>query len=115
MTPDWMDLAGQLVEHPRWTLVEGMLLCTHDGTPLGRWPLGQGPAGALPVLDDFPTGGALLGVLDDLGVLVDVARESEGFIVAVETGEGLRGWIDDTLAAAAGWALLATWDDEPEE
>jgi hypothetical protein len=103
------DLAGMLVDHPNWAWAPGMRMRTADERVLG-WFDGALPEPAWPDLGDFATGGALLGVLDALGILVDVAREGEEWIVAVETEEGLKGWAADTLAEAAGWALLQSWD-----
>jgi hypothetical protein len=105
---DSNELAEELVAHPNWLWVDGMQRLGAQG-PIGRYP---DATEGLPDLSDFPTGGALMGVIDALGVLVDVAREDDGFIVAVETSEGLKGWLGDTLGEAAGWALIEVWADQ---
>lgn len=100
------DPAERLAEHPRFRWSEGMR--DRQGrrvVDLDLWD------GGVPDLDDFPTAGALLGLLDETGILTDVVRESDHWIVAVELpGTGLQGWAADTLGEAAAWALLATYD-----
>ncbi len=101
------DLAEQLVEDPRWEWKDGMRAT--DGVrvvDVALWTAGN----LLPDLDDFPTAGAILGVLADMGVLSDVVIQDEDWIVAVELPEsGLQGWAGSSLGEAAGWALLAAW------
>ena len=113
MNADQWDVAGMLLEHPNWAWQAGMRMCTRDDEVLGYYD-GSLPEGAWPDLSAFATGGALLGVLDGLGILVDVAREAEEWIVAVETPEGLKGWAADTLPEAAAWALLQNWEPDEE-
>lgn len=106
-----VDLAEQLVEHPRWEWREGML--ASDGVrvvDLELWSAND----VLPNLEDYPTAGALLGVLAELGVLSDVVIQDEDWIVAVELPDsGLQGWAAETLGEAAGWALINAWGALP--
>jgi hypothetical protein len=64
-----------------------------------------------PDLSDDATGGVLLGVLAEMGLLSDVVRQDGAWIVAVDLPrDGLQGWMGDSLGEAAGYALLAAWD-----
>jgi len=105
------ELAEQLVEHPRWEWREGML--GSDGVrvvDLSLWSAND----VLPNLDDFPTAGALLGMLADLGVLSDVVIQDEDWIVAVDLPDsGLQGLAAETLGEAAAWALITAWGAMP--
>ncbi len=116
MTDSQWELVGLLVAHPSWRWVTGMRLRDPNEQVLG-WYDGRLPEGAWPDLDDFGTAGLLLGVLDGLGVLVDVAREGSEWIVAVTMDGDLRGWAGESLGEAAGWALIETWgpDGDDEE
>lgn len=105
------ELAEQLVEHPRWAWREGMR--ASDGVrvvDLELWSAND----LLPDLDDFPTAGALLGMLAELGVLSDVVIQDEDWIVAVDLPDsGLQGLAAATLGEAAGWALITAWGALP--
>lgn len=102
-----VDLAEQLVAEPRWEWKEGMR--ASDGVRVVDLALWTG-SDLLPDLDDYPTAGALLGILAALGVLSDVVIQEDDWIVAVELEDsGLQGWAAATLGEAAGWALLAAW------
>jgi len=94
------QLATDLVGHSRFRWVEGML----DGK--GRR---DGRGAGLPVLSDAGTAGCLLSLVDELGVLTDVVRDDEGWIVAVDLPNGLKGFAADSLGEAASWALLEAW------
>jgi len=67
-----------------------------------------------PNLKDPATGGVLLSVLDDEGLLTDVVRDMGGWIVAIRTPDGVEGYFADTLGEAAAWALLAGWGEDLE-
>ena len=94
------QLATDLVGHGRFRWVDGML----DGG--GRR---AEPREGLPVLSDPATAGCLLSLVDELGVLTDVVRDDEGWIVAVDLPKGLKGFAADCLGEAASWALLEAW------
>jgi hypothetical protein len=115
MTDEQWDLVGFLVPHSRWQWETGMRMRSPDEHDHGYYMGGDLPENVWPDLDDFATGGALLGQLDALGILVDVAKEGQEWIVAIEMADGLRGWVGNTLAEAAGWALLQTWGPEGDE
>ncbi|MEN0061607.1 MAG: hypothetical protein AAGA48_05620 [Myxococcota bacterium] len=106
-----IDLAQQLVAHPRWSWREGMR--ASDGVRVVDLDLWS-PNETLPDLDDFPTAGAMLGMLAELGTLSDVVVQGEDWIVAVELPQsGVQGWAAGTLGEAAGWALIAAWGALP--
>jgi len=115
MTDEQWDLVGFLVPHSNWRWAEGMRMRSPDEVDHGYYAGGDVPEGVWPDLDDVATGGALLGVIDALGVLVDVAKEGKEWIVAVEMDDGLRGWVGSTLGEAAGWALLQYWGPDGDE
>lgn len=94
------DLAADLVGHTRFRWIEGML------DSQGRR---AAPQQGLPILSDAATAGCLLRIVDELGVLTDVVRDHEGWIVAVDLPKGLKGFAADRLGEAASWALLEAW------
>lgn len=96
-----LEIAQDLAGHPRFEWVEGML--TQSGRRTGF------RAGDLPVLSDLATAGCLLGLVDAQGVLTDVVRQEDGWIVAVELPGGLKGFAADHLGEAASWALMEAW------
>ena len=105
------DLAEQLIDHPRWEWREGMLGI--DGVRVVDLSLWTGSE-VLPNLDDYPTAGALLGLLAELGVLSDVVIQDEDWIVAVDLPDsGLQGLAAESLGEAAGWALITAWGAMP--
>lgn len=108
MNEEQRELARQMLDTGRFEWRAGMRIMGADGRPVGRHEGGEPPsADHLPDLEDMATAGALLGLVDDLGVLADVAKEEGEWIVAIETDEGLKGWIGGTLGEATGWAFLA--------
>ena len=115
VTDEQWDLVGLLVPHSRWEWTEGMRMRTPQEVDLGYYMGGELPENVWPDLEDFGTGGALLGVIDRMGILVDVAREGQEWIVAIEMADGLRGWVGMTLAEAAGWAMLQQWGPDGED
>lgn len=66
----------------------------------------------VPNLSDPATGGILLSILDDEGLLTDVVRDLGGWVVAIKQGDGVQGYLADTLGEAAAWALLAAWGED---
>lgn len=60
-----------------------------------------------PDLSDFPTAGAMLGLLAEAGLLTDVVLQDGVWIVAVLVGEDVQGYAAESLGEAAAWALLA--------
>lgn len=106
-----IDLAQQLIAHPRWSWREGMR--ASDGVrvvDLELWTAGD----VLPDLGDFPTAGAMLGMLAEIGMLSDVVVQDEDWIVAVELPDsGLQGFAAESLGEAAGWALINAWGAMP--
>jgi hypothetical protein len=94
------ELATDLSGHSRFRWVDGML--DAEGKR-------GGGRSSLPVLSDHGTAGCLLGLVDELGVLTDVVRDDDGWIVAVDLPTGLKGFAADHLGEAAAWALLEAW------
>jgi hypothetical protein len=97
-----VQLAADLVGHQRFTWMDGMLDASGHRE-------GARKKGTLPVLSDFGTAGCLLALIDALGVLTDVVRDDEGWIVAVDLPNGLKGFASDHLGEAGAWALLEAW------
>lgn len=106
-----LDPAVRLVADLRWKWREGMRdrlgrrivdLDLHDGR-------------SEPDLADLPTGGALLGVLDEARALTDVVRTPDEWIVAVDLNGKIQGYAADHLGEAAAWALLAVWEGKPPQ
>lgn len=103
--------AVRLAGHPRFAWRDGMR--DHHGARC----VGAGPAlsdsGELgvPDLADDATAGILLGQLAADGTLTDVVRQDDEWIVAVDYGEGVEGYVGATMGEAAAWATLATWGE----
>jgi len=95
-----VELASDLSNHSRFRWVDGMLDTSGKRS---------GGRSTLPVLSDHATAGCLLGLADELGVLTDVVRDQDGWIVAVDLPQGLKGFAADHLGEAASWALLEAW------
>ena len=101
MSTDYdLELAADVAGHTRFRWVDGM----RDQVGARSGPR-QGP----PDLSDPATAGCLLSLLDALGVLTDVVRADDGWIVAVEIPGGLKGFAADRLGEAASWALMEAW------
>lgn len=99
--------AEQLLQQPGFRWCEGMR--DQRGRRVVDLDMIQGDSP--PDLDDMPTAGALLGLLDELGRLTDVVKQGEDWIVAVEQEDGeVQGYAAATLGEAAAWALLAVFD-----
>lgn len=97
------DPAEQLIDNPYFRWCEGMR--DARGRRIVDVELYDGES--LPDLTDYPTAGALLGLLAEAGKLTDVVRQDGIWIVAVEVGEDVQGYAADLLGEAAAWALLA--------
>lgn len=105
------DVGERLRTHPRFRWREGMR--DRRGLRVVELDLWDGPVA--PDLEDFPTAGALIGLLDETGLLTDVVREGGEWIVAVELPEdGLQGWASDVFGEAVAHALFAAWDAVPD-
>jgi hypothetical protein len=66
---------------------------------------------APPDLADFPTAGAILGLIDETGRLSDVVKQGPTWIVAVvQPDDELQGYAGDTLGEAAAWAFVYLWE-----
>lgn len=104
------DLAAQLLSHPRFAWREGMR--DVRGVRVAELDLWRGTDP--PDLSDPATGGILLYMLADTGLLTDVVRDEGEWIVAVELPEeGVQGWAADHLGEAAAYALLEAWEVAP--
>ncbi|MCB9678740.1 MAG: hypothetical protein H6737_26795 [Alphaproteobacteria bacterium] len=111
------DPARWLARHPRFRWKDGMLDRLGARLVLDAWkhPSIEAPTGENgPNLSDPATGGVLLSILDEEGLLTDVVRDQGGWIVAIRTPEGIEGYFADTLGEAAAWALLAGWGEDLE-
>ena len=107
------ELAERVASHPRWTWREGMR--DTQGVRVVDLDLWDGSR-AVPDLRDDATAGVLLGILAESGLLTDVVRQDNEWIVAVELPEtGLQGWAADTLGEAAAYALVEVWAALGEE
>jgi hypothetical protein len=100
-------LPRRLAEQPGWQWLPGML--THAGLRVTEGA--DVPADALPDLADWPTVGALLGMIAAFGALTDVVHGPDGWIVAVEIEGDITGYAADVPGEAAAWALLAVWEN----
>jgi hypothetical protein len=69
-------------------------------------------AGVPPNLADCATAGVILEILDSEGLLTDVVREADCWIVAIRQDGDIQGYAADTLGEAAAWALLAGWGED---
>ncbi len=114
---DDTDPAVRLARHPRFGWRDGMLdrLGARLVLDAYKHPSVDLPTRhQLPNLADPATGGVLLSILDDEGLLTDVVRDMGGWIVAIRTPDGVQGYLADTLGEAAAWALLAAWGEDLE-
>ncbi len=104
-------LSLRLTEEPGWQWHPGML--TLDGV---RLQVGsEAPVDSLPDLTDWPTVGAILGILSSYGAFSDLIHSADGWIAAVEIDGDVTGYAADTPGEAAAWALLAVWENLPDE
>ena len=102
-----MDPAAELLSHPRFRWREGM----RDRRGVRVVDLELLDAMDAPDLSDWPTVGAVLGMLDETGRFTDVVRQEGEFVVAVDLPpDGVQGWAGDTLGEAAALALLGLWE-----
>ncbi len=112
MTEEQIELARQVLATGRFEWRPGMRFTDDTGGVLGRYEGGAPPAAnVLPDLSDPATAGALVDFLDGVTPIVDIAKEGDEWIVAVETAEGLKGWIGATLGEATCWAFLSALED----
>lgn len=95
--------AQQLLQQPGFRWTEGMR--DQRGRRIVDLDLVQGDSP--PDLEDMPTAGALLGLLDEMKLLTDVVRQGDDWIVAVEQDGEVQGYAASSLGEAAAWALLA--------
>jgi hypothetical protein len=106
---DEEDVARKLVGSAEWRWCPGMV--DQAG---GRVVDVAGVADtALPDLADWATAGAVLGLIAARGALTDVVRDSGNWIVAVDIEGDISGYAAETLGEAAGWALMAVWENLP--
>lgn len=104
--------AEQLLQQPGFRWCEGMR--DQRGRRVVDMDLIHGDSP--PDLEDMPTAGALLGLLDEMNRLTDVVRQGEDWIVAVEQDGDVQGYAASTLGEAAAWALLAVFEGwSPED
>ena len=102
-----MDPATELLAHPRFRWREGMR--DRRGVRVIDLELLEGMQP--PDLDDWPTAGALLGMLEETGRFTDVVRQEAEFVVAVDLPpDGVQGWAGESLGEAAALALLGLWE-----
>ena len=114
-----MDPAFQLVANPGWSWRDGMRDLEGSRIVYGEWTdRPKGPRLAqvhIPDLGDAATAGVLLGMLQERGVLSDVVIQDGEWIVAVVLEGELRGYVAESIGAAAAWALLAMWESDAQE
>jgi hypothetical protein len=100
-------LARRLTGEPLWRWSAGMRTLAGERIGEGRAPGLE----ALPDLADWPTVGAILGMIASYQALTDVVHGPEGWIVAVEIDGDITGYAADLPGEAAAWALLAVWEN----
>ncbi|MBA2322075.1 MAG: hypothetical protein H0V89_13090 [Deltaproteobacteria bacterium] len=100
-------LARRLVDEPAWQWMPGMRTLGGDRLVEGR----MAATDALPDLGDWPTVGALLGIIAGYRAFTDLIHGPEGWIVAVEIDGDVTGYAADTPGEAAAWALLAVLEN----